>query len=172
MLEWNPLPINLEATIIKLSIDLCLFFRHFHEQIILKINNKALTESYEGFFNTLITGFQIYTSSKAEIETIKNMIENFNRAPEIQSEQKKNFALIAAIIHDLNTTFSNIAFILNQQAFEFRPNPDLAIGALIIELDQAQNDLIPQLNILNKQSANFIKYLFELHYLHQQLLMK
>jgi uncharacterized UPF0160 family protein len=172
MLEWNPLPINLEATIIKLSIDLCLFFRHFHEQIILKINNKALTESYEGFFNTLITGFQIYTSSKAQIETIKNMIENFNRAPEIQSEQQKNFALIAAIIHDLNTTFSNIAFILCHQAFDFRPNHNLANEALIIELDQANNNLIPQLDILDIQRANFVKYFFELHYLHQELLSK
>ena len=108
----------------------------------------------------------------SEIETIINMMQHFNLAPEIKSDQQKIFNLIATIIQDLNTTFSNIAFILCHQAFDFRPNHNLANEALIIELDQANNKLIPQLDILDIQRANFVKYFFELHYLHQELLSK
>ena len=172
MLEWNPLPIDLEASIVKLSVDINLFFRYFYEQKILKSNDQALIESFAVFFNTLTSAFKIYESSKSEIETIINMMKHFNLVPEIQSDQQKIFNLIATIIQDLNTTFSNIAFILCHQAFDFRPNHNLANEALIIELDEANNNLIPQLDILDIQRANFVKYFFELHYLHQELLSK
>lgn len=171
MLRWVELPADVESSIFKLFVDMNLFFRHLYEEIILPTNNQELIDSFKSFFDILVISSAMYESTQKDIDNIESIIANINTR-EKTTKTENLIKLLEEIIDDLSITYLNISVIIGNKEFNFQPDVSLPANELIKILNNAKDDLTPQLENLTLQRNDFIKYFFELTYLNEKLLME